>query len=507
MSMASRRGASLVVACAIVCGGILGAFLLLLARENPAELVQLAAAYCGAILVVACAMVAVLHRVLGQRSAIALSVVVVGLTAYSLYAVHMNLGAISAGIAAIVAALFCVVVLSTGSRTAVRLIGAAALGLMPLVPALAGPSSPPLSPEEVEMLDRFSTIRLKERPNIYLIGFDAMIPREAASLFLDAAPLSYDQSARDLGMAVEENVFAAYTPSSKSFDSIMTLDDKASFPGDGYFAGRQPSPVATLFRANGYRVETGSALPFYFGTAGPGIDEHVFPIKDLLSDSSLCRFASETVRAYGTFGLCQFFAGSGPSLLFDESFDYKDPKAELFDSVWHQMVLDRIMPPADNPPKFAVYYYFYPVGHAPNDFDSFDPAQLAEYRERFKVQADLAARVIREIVAVVRERDPNAILAFFGDHGVKISRTINWQEDTAFWVRDNHAVFYAAATFGAPCAVPDQSDSYREPTYSTLGRKIASIARCLSSNPEVLDSLVNFTDKFDFSQYLLPKME
>ena len=507
MSMAGRWGASLVVACAIVCGGILGAFLLLLARENPAELVQLVAAYCGGILVVACATVAVVHRFLGRRPAIALSFVVVGLTAYSLYAVHLNLGAISVGIAAVVAVLFWTVVVSTGSTAAGRLIGAAALAVMPLVPVLTGQSSPPLPPEKVEVLDRYATIRLNERPNIYLIGFDAMIPREAASLLLDVAPLAYDESARDLGMTVEDNVFAAFTPSSQSFDSLMTLDDKAAFPGNGYFSGRQPSPLAALFRANGYRVETGSSLPFYFGTAGAGVDGHIFPVKNLLSDSSLCRFASETVRAYGTFGLCRFFAVSGPSLLFDENIDYRDPKAELFDSVWHQMVLDRIAAPADDLPKLGIYYYYYPVGHAPNDFDSFDPVQLEVYRNRFEVQADLAARVIREIVAVVRERDPNAILAFFGDHGVKISRTINWEEDTAFWVRDNHAVFYAAATFGASCAVPDQSDSYREPTYTTLGRKIASIVRCLSSNPEVLDALVNFTDKFDFSQYLLPKME
>ena len=114
---------------------------------------------------------------------------------------------------------------------------------------------------------------------------------------------------------------------------------------------------------------------------------------------------------------------------------------------------------------------------------------------------------MREIEAVVRERDPGAILTFFGDHGVKISRTINWQEDTAFWVRDNHAVFYAAATSGASCAVPDQPGAYREPTYTTLGRLVASIIRCLADNPEDLDTLVNFTDKFDFSKYLLPKIE
>ncbi|HEV2516779.1 MAG TPA: hypothetical protein VGV07_16095 [Devosia sp.] len=506
MNIAGRWGASLVAACAIASGGILGAFLLLLARENPAELTQFAVFYCGGILVVAWAMVAAVYRVLGRRPAIALSLVLVGLTAFSLYAVHLNLGAISVGIAAIMAVLFWVVVVSTGSTAAGRLIGAAALAVIPLVPVLTQ-SNPPVPPEQVALLDRYAAIRLNERPNIYLIGFDAMIPREAASLLLDLAPLAYDESARDLGMSVEDNVFAAFTPSSESFDSLMTLDDKAAFPGDGYFAGRRPSPVATLFRANGYRVETGSSLPFYFGSAGAGVDEHIFPVKNLFSDSSLCRFASETARAYGTFGLCLLFSGSEPSLLFDESTDFSDPDVPLFDSVWHKMVLDRIVAAPDKPPKIGIYYYYYPIGHAPNDFDSFDPSQLAQYRHRFKVQADLAARVIHEIVAVVRERDPHAILAFFGDHGVKISRTINWKDDTAFWVRDNHAVFYAAARLGASCAVPDQSRSYREPTYTTLGRQVASIVRCLSSNPEVLDALANFTDKFDFSQYLLPKIE
>lgn len=504
MSTENSWGLGVVAAFAVVAGSTLATLTILLSRENPSDLVWVVAIYCGAVLLLAGAAIAAMCRLVGARPAGVLATVLVGGAAYSLYTVHLNLGIASIALAVTWAVVFGLLLAATRQNLIMRLLGASALAAMPLVSGLNGPGGAPLTPDQAALLDRYADIRLKDRPNIYLIGFDAMIPREAAAELLDVAPLAYDLQARELGLTVETDVFAAFTPSVESFDGIMTFDDKSAFSDIGYFAGRSRSPLATLFQANGYRVETGSSIPLYFGTRGPAVDDHVFPAKNAAGDSSLCRFAADAARTLGTFGFCRIFGASGPSLLFDEETDWRDPAVALFDSTWHQMVLDRIGAPEAGSPRLGIYYYYYPVGHAPNNFDSQDPAQLDRYRERFKVQSDLAALVIAEIHAAVQARDPGAILVFFGDHGTKISRTIDWTADTAFWVRDHHAVFYAAD--GDTCGAPDWPGAYRGTSYTTLGRQAASIARCLAANPEDLDTIVEFTDKFDFSKYLLPPL-
>ena len=190
--------------------------------------------------------------------------------------------------------------------------------------------------------------------------------------------------------------------------------------------------------------------------------------------------------------------------IFDLEAVAANPDAAYFDNDWHAFVLRQIEDLTPGKPRLFIYYYYYPIGHAPNDFISGDAAQLAAYRKRFLTQDDKAAEVIDDVVGTIRRVDPGAIIMVFGDHGIKISRTVDWRAETRFWVQDNHAVLAAFLGENNACARPVAAPPFAGAGYTTLGRMLASVIHCLAQNGDDLTSIVRFVDKFDFAQYLLP---
>ncbi|WP_372841388.1 hypothetical protein [Phaeovulum sp.] len=508
MSMKAKAAGSACVALAIFSAGLLATLLVLMARENPGDFVLAAAGYMLAVLLAELAVLFALGALGGIWVAGGLAALFGGVNAYALYVVHMNLGGLVAlSYCAGVAAILVLVLAATEARPLTRIAGAVALAIVPLMSLTNGPGSAAddarLSDENRALLAQYAQIRLREKPNIYLISFDAMIGLPSAEKFLGLDRLAYVDKLNALGATIVPDVFATDTPSVESFDALMILDDHWHFKGAGYFSGRRPSPVSELFRANGYDVETGSSIPFYFGAAGPYVNSHLFISKNFITDSSLCKFATPAVHDYGAFGFCRLEKYFTTDVIFDLAAVKANPAAPYFDSNWHRVLLERIARPVQPQPRLVIYYYYYPIGHAPNDFVSYDAAQLAAYKQRFLTQADKAAEVIDEIYAAIHRTDPNAIILVFGDHGLKISRTADWNTDTEFWVQDNHAVLAAYLGSGTTCARPQLAPPYEAEGYTTLGRMLAGVIRCLAEDGTKLDDIVRFVDKFEFGNYLL----
>ena len=495
------------LALAVFSSGFVLTLVLLIAEENPPNFVFVIALYLMAVVIVQVALVAVLDRWMTKTGALIVAILAAMATAFSLYLVHLNQPlTISLLYTAGIGVGFGAVMLTTRDAAGRRLLAVGALGALPMLSLVGGDPGPGgasgLPAATVEKLKGYAGIRLKDRPNIYLISFDAMIPLPAAKKLLQIEELPYEDRLAGLGGIAEPSAFVTDTPSIQSLDAVMKLDDLKSFPSQGYFAGRLPSPVSTLLRANGYWIETGSSVPFYFGQVGGHIDDHLMIAKNLISDSSLCKFAGELAWGWGSFGFCRMAQFLEDKPIFDLAPVMENPNAAYFDSAWHQKVLARLRAPLADQPQFLIYYYYYPIGHAPNDFDSDDPKQKAAYRDRFAIQAGKLAEVVEELYTTIQQNDPNAVVMFFGDHGTKISRTVNWREETEFWVQDHHAVHLTRAGFGHDCTRASFPETYQGQGYMTIGRTVAATLRCLAREPKDFDQIVEFYDKFDFSQYL-----
>lgn len=200
------------------------------------------------------------------------------------------------------------------------------------------------------------------------------------------------------------------------------------------------------------------------------------------------------------FGFCTLARFVTTKALLDVEPVIANSAAPYFDSEWFDLVLSRIGRTDAKAPQIGFYYVYYPVGHATNDYITGDPKMFSDYRERFVIQSKKAAEVVAEIQRHIEKNDPNSIVMIFGDHGVKISRTVDREKSREFWVQDNHAVLISILDTKNACARPDLG-VYNK-TFSTAGRVVASVIRCLSVNPERLDQAVNFGGAYDFKDFL-----
>ena len=486
----------------------IGAVLTLLGlawNENPPEVLRVLILWLFGSLVLETIILWVLLRWIGGKAAPLVLGVAAAANLWSLYLVHLHKSFFfELAYAGFIAVAFGMMLAATREYRVGRALGTAAMTAVPLLPlSEVFPDFQAGSDQSVAELARaalFEEIELRDRPNVYLITFDALITSAAAERFFDIEELSYETWLEENDVRLLENAFVTDTPSVPSHDAIMLLDDRHHFRGEGYFAGRLRSPLEALMHANGYRIETGNSIPYFFGAQGPHVERHLFVADNIISDSSICKFATERVYTAGVFGFCHLERFVETTDFFDSELLQDDPTAPYLDTDWHEAVLSILSSPSDEP-RLLFYYYFYPIGHAPNDFDSDSPEDLEAYRNRFLTQLPSAERVIREVVETIRENDPDAIVMIFGDHGTKISRTVDWNEDTEFWVLDNHWVLMGLPRSDHPCSEPDLS-IYNTSGFYSGGRVAASIVRCLAENPEQLDAIVHFHDRFNFADYL-----
>ncbi|MBE8158183.1 MAG: hypothetical protein HAW59_02160, partial [Betaproteobacteria bacterium] len=163
---------------------------------------------------------------------------------------------------------------------------------------------------------KFKEVKFVQKPNVYLISWDALAPPAVLREYLDAPVPEYARYLNNGEFRVFRNAFAdriaypfparalhpGHSEGSKTFhNSLLILDpvmwetlpgglpyyyNGLNFAGQFYyFAGRRPSPLYGIFKDNGYKVLV-SYDREYFGEKGPFIDEYLIP-KD---NAGQCRF-------------------------------------------------------------------------------------------------------------------------------------------------------------------------------------------------------------------------
>ena len=358
--------------------------------------------------------------------------------------------------------------------------------------------------QEIGSLEGYRNIKFGQKPNVHLISFDAMIPEVLSSKHMGLEQLGYSDYLEAESDIIFKNMFASQAPSSPSLNSIMGLANP-DFKGSGYFAGRSESPVSYIFKNNGYKLASGFDTYRTFGKPGSYVDEYRTTYPGSIEYSAICRFNGPRSNIMRLYGFCHYM----PNVLFEP---------ELGQDRWHQIVVNTLREKGESTePWLTFHYYSRPIGHTTVSYNSNSPAEVDKYTQTFlRRSKQLGDTILPEIVETIRVNDPASIVFVFGDHGPYLSRSMaisdafvfgdhgrsleQEEEPSEFWVQDRHGVFGAILATEHPCA--SKAIEYYNQEYSTPERVLAGIIRCLSTDPDLIDQVVNFDEQFEFLKYL-----
>jgi len=352
--------------------------------------------------------------------------------------------------------------------------------------------------ELTERIPELKDIRFNKRPNFYVLLYDALLPGPVADVFFGQGSATYHPFLQKHFYIPEGVTLQDDAPTKPSIYRFLWLDMAEATLEDDYFRGRKLSPLISIFRSNGYHITTGFHGREWRGVLGPYVDNYLTQIRAPLSGSSLCRDQGDGLRnRLVGFGVCTVLGAyrEMPSFaeVFGESWDSDKPDAgpdrNALAQMWYSAVEDHIRESAEaSGPHFSVIYTFKPVGHAAPRHDQNNPRHWQKYRDRFKLRSAFAVEIFEEVLEIISEFDPGAILIIAGDHGTMMARQ---SEDKGFRLVDRHSVAIGVWKSENVCAKEIGTDGFtpNKSGYHTIPTVVLSLVECLSDNPTILDTL------------------
>ena len=136
--------------------------------------------------------------------------------------------------------------------------------------------------------------------------------------------------------------------------------------------------------------------------------------------------------------------------------------------------------------------------HTGPGFDYKDPKAL-RVRNDLSVRSLLFKEFATEIINVLDKVDREKIVLFFGDHGMFVSRNLR-PVNLDLKVIDEHGILFLVMK--TIPNVPIRTLQYSLVMDFLRLKVLAGLFRCLASNPESIDGLVNFGEKFKFDHFV-----
>ena len=314
-------------------------------------------------------------------------------------------------------------------------------------------------------------IKFEETPNVYFIGFDAMVPESILEKYMGIETTEFH------GVFAKEarrfrNLFANSVPTTLSFNTLMALDveillgyhRQAGGAGPSYFSGHDLSPLVWIMRENDYETTAIFNDAFFGHRQGQYIDNYIINRKEW----GICARLDEDIRLWAFWGYCR--------ILGAESWQQGDvvPRGDF--------LLRELTNIDESKPQFVIAYLFMP-GHTPKIFSYEDRDNREKFIERFTVRSNEAAIYLRQIIEHVRSNDPSAILFVFGDHGAWLSRGIELDENPTFFLQDRFAILGGVYPRDRCGAYFDEAENKG---YMTILDAVHAILSCLSRGQSAL---------------------
>ena len=269
-------------------------------------------------------------------------------------------------------------------------------------------------------------ISFQKTPNLYFVSFDAIIPRSLLKKHFGLETTKF-HDLFDIRFRRFENFFANSVPTTDSLNTVLALDvdayssQRRQLNARGYdsdphlFSGRNPSNLLGILHGNGYE-STSIYVDSYFGEEkGQYINNYI-----TFYDKTVCNLLDAGIRDFSFWGHCRFGRADWLTAL--------------------DMSAERIAKAnTDARPQFVMAHLYAP-GHADNQFRHDDAERFEEYRAVYVDWSERAARYLDLVIRHLEENDPGAILLVYGDHGVFLSRGLQFEDDPTFVFQDNYGI-------------------------------------------------------------------
>ena len=325
--------------------------------------------------------------------------------------------------------------------------------------------------ELAKIPDHFTFPQFKQRSNVYILFFDALIPEAISRKFLGIDKLEYMSVMRNENLHILKNVFADRVSTNSSINSFIAMDlsHYENTPTELRYlfdTGKITGPLYELFKRNDYKIQIIIPSPYFGPTSESNIDFY-----GVFDELGLCETESND---YALLGYCL------PAVL-----KLRQRLLGRSDRSYIPFLYNRITKASKPLDRWLTLVYIRRPGHVKKSFYIDKPGDLEEYASEFKAwRAPHAAIGMQKIFEFIRNRDPNSVVVILGDHGAWLS---NGLDKMAPEKRPMDPIEYFQDRFGVAAAVYPKGFCFDEfEKVSSLARIGRVIVKCLSGGIDPL---------------------
>ena len=280
----------------------------------------------------------------------------------------------------------------------------------------------------------------------------------------------------------------------------MRLDQEKFKIDKWYFSGKKESLLSFIFKNNNYIIKNASTTN-NFGEKGDFIDYFIKPKIPSMQTSLLCIDQGKVIKVR----LRSFFACDVLDKLEKLNIHIL-PKKYFFTTQytpesWHKELLENIKRSSESEyPSLNIFYSYNPIGHTPKIYNHDNKKNRDDFKKYFIKNDKLLSKNLKEITNFIQSQDEEAIVIVAGDHGIFLSRGIEFEEDKNFFVEDRHGILISQMITKNKCKnYPEEL----EVKYLTVSRLMVKIIECLSGYSTSEQKLFNFDEKKMISEYFV----
>lgn len=344
-------------------------------------------------------------------------------------------------------------------------------------------------------------ITFKEKPNVYIIGIDALVPNILLEkhMSLESTDL-HDILNREF--MTYKNVFSGGDRTIPSYLSMLSLtpdywnsfDESKDYclfcatpmNRNNLFNGLTPSPLIMIFKSNGYESTTAHEWPHFGPTKGPYIDNYLLRTgQDSKRIShSVCNLTTSRSDFIGFFGYCtlrnklKFLKNYSPKKLYYKGFE--------FNLAWDLQNIEEVA--TKNGPQLYIGHIL-STRHTSYEFDITNKEMFSDFKREYFTKANETAKLMKIVLDHIKKNDKNALIYIWGDHGPVLSQHLSWDDryneksthplvrSPKFFIQDRLGTFGGVYHNGSVCNL----ESFQtQRSFNTPQHIIKDILYCLS---------------------------
>lgn len=337
-----------------------------------------------------------------------------------------------------------------------------------------------------------------QKPNIYLIGIDALAPFNVMNKTL-STNFNFD-NINDKDILSFKNSYG-FGSTGRTWQSIMFLGfeeymrDKDNALA---FSGHRKSLLFEIFKKNNYEVYTGIPIGWWGDKKGEFIDDYV--VVRGRKDFSGCMNRNKILGIPKFYGLCSLVRDDKKEL-YRSYYNLLELNPRKFDNEFEETIIENIQH-GDKPRLLA--YHTVRTFHAESSLDYYNDDDLSIFRDEYSRNFEYIKSFLLRFYNKIKKIDPNSIVLVFGDHGVTVFRS-QWGQVNSENNRDIFLDLYANQIFflktDNECST---TDLRYNSNYSFQFTVLLGLIDCLSEgNSKLSDSIAEESILKRESQFVL----